>query len=224
MRRRPEGTALLAAAGLGVATAFSAATAPLVALIALVGGVGVALGLLFADALLLVLVAALPWEGALDWPSEQLSVVKVLGLLLYVAWAVRALTNRERVRLPGELVVVVGVGMSVLLALMLSPDPAAGVLDTTRYALFILFAFLLVQLVRTREQVRRVIAVIVLSGGAAGLWGLYAFVLGGRDRAGGPIRDPNDFAFLLASLTPLAIYLIGADPTRRRRWQGCSSC
>ncbi len=131
-----------------------------------------ALGLLLAEDLLLVLVAALRWEGALDWQREQLRVVKVLGLLLYVAWIVRALVRGERMRQPGELVVVLGLGKSMLLALLLSPDPADGVFDTIRYALFIVFVFLVVQLTPTRAQVRRIIAVMVLSSDDAGLWGL----------------------------------------------------
>ena len=56
------------------------------------------LALLRAEALLLVLAAALPWEGLLAYPTESVSVVKILGVLLFAAWLVRALARSEPLR------------------------------------------------------------------------------------------------------------------------------
>jgi putative inorganic carbon (HCO3(-)) transporter len=220
LRLRDPGIALLAAA-LGIAVAWAAALSPG---LALAGAGAVIVGAMVvaqAEALLLVMVAALPWEGSLDWPTEKANVVKLLGLLLFAAWLLRTLARRESPRLTVTLVPALLVGMSVLLALAVSPDPAAGVLDAVRFALFIAFFFLVVQMVRTRRQVQRIVQVIVLSGSVAAVWGLYGFLVLGRDRAGGPIKDPNDFAYLLACLLPLAAFLIGFDRPRRALWIVC---
>jgi putative inorganic carbon (HCO3(-)) transporter len=212
---------ILPAAGLGLVLGWSSTQSPLVTLVAAVASVLGVLVFLHAEVLLLVLVAALPWEGSLAWPSEQVSVVKVLGALLFAAWALRGLVNREPVRLHGALVPALVVGLTVLLALAVSPDPLAGALDATRYALFIAFFFLIIQMVRTRRDIQRIVAVVVLSGSLAALWGLYSFVVLDRDRAAGPISDPNDFAYLLACLLPLAAYLISVERAKRALWAAC---
>ena len=212
---------VLPAAGVGLAVGWAAARSPQLTLVAAAAAVVALLVLLHTEALLLALVAALPWEGALDWPSEKVSVVKLLGVLLCASWALRALGSRERLRLPAALVPALLVGATVVLALVVSPDPGAGVLDALRYALFIVFFFLIVQMARTRSDVRRIIEVFVLSGSAAAVWGVYAFVVLGRERAGGPIDDPNDFAYLLACLMPLAGYLVATQRARRLLWSLC---
>lgn len=212
---------LLPAAVLGLALGWAATQAPLVTLVAVVAAVLGVVALMHTEVLLLVFVAALPWEGALAWPSEQVSVVKVLGLLVFAAWALRGLVNREPMLLDGALVPALVVGATVLLALIASPDPDAGVLDAVRFALFIAFFFLIVQIATTRRVVQRIVEVVVLSGSVAALWGLYAFTVLDRDRAGGPISDPNDFAYLLACLLPLAAYLISVERARRALWAAC---
>jgi putative inorganic carbon (HCO3(-)) transporter len=212
------------AAGAGVGLVVAGATAaPASWTIAALVTLGAAVAVAHADALLLVLVAALPWEGSLAWPTPQLNVVKLLGLLLLLAWVLRVLVDRDRVVAPAALVPALLVAMASLLALAVSPDPADGVLAVTRLALSVTFLLLVVQLVRTREQVRRVLEVFVAAAAAAALYGLYEFVLRGRDRAGGPIDDPNDFAFLLACTLPIAIWLAGSAPARRRVWQACAA-
>ncbi len=219
--RAAERAFLLPAAGLGMALGWAATQAPLVLLGTTAATVVGAIALMHAEVLLLLLVAAMPWEGALAWPSEQVSVVKLLGLLLFTAWIVRGLITREPVHLDGALVPALIVGVTVLLAFAFSPDPEAGKLDVVRFALFIAFFFLIIQMVRTRREVQRIVQVVVLSGSVAALWGLYAFIVLNRDRAGGPIDDPNDFAYLLACLLPLAAYLISAERARRGLWAAC---
>ena len=46
-------------------------------------------------------------------------------------------------------------------------------------------------------------------------WGLYGFVALGLERAGGPIEDPNDFAYLMVCVLPLAYYLFAQDKGRK---------
>jgi putative inorganic carbon (HCO3(-)) transporter len=192
--------------------AYAAAWNPLAALAAL----GIALLLVFvvarAEALVLVLVAALPWEDALAFPTETVTVVKLLGLLLFAAWLVRALARNERLHLPRTLAPVAILGLAVGLSYLLSPEPGTGVTKLLRYALFIVFFFLVIQLTEDRPQVIRIVRVISLSATLAAGWALYQFVFDPTtERAGGPIGDPNDFAYFIACVLPLVGYLIARD-------------
>jgi len=213
---------VLPAALVALPTAYLAAVEPLWALVG-VGAIAlVALMLARAELLLLVLVAALPWEGALGFPSDTVSVVKLLGLLLFLAWALRTVARNERLELPPALVPVSLFGVAVGLSLLLSTDVAAGMRKTLSYALFIAFFFLVIQLVRNRDDARRLVRVFALSATAAAAYALYLFlVVGEIDRAAGPIEDPNDFAYLVASVLPLVGYLWSSEPSRRLLWAVC---
>ena len=63
--------------------------------------------------------------------------------------------------------------------------------------------------------------VLVLSATAAGLYGAVQLVTGEAERVSGPIADANDFAYLLASVLPFAVYLVLRD--RVRGSGGCSA-
>jgi putative inorganic carbon (hco3(-)) transporter len=212
---------IVPAAGISLVLAFAAARSPLLALAA----VGAVLLLLFvfvwAEAVLLVLLAALPWEDLLQYPTETVTAVKLFGLMLLGAWAFRVLQRGSQLRLPGTLVPVVGLGLTIGLSLVLSPDPSAGVAKVLRYALFIVFFFLIVQLTTSRISIKRVLRVLSLSATGAALWALVAFLSGELERAGGPISDPNDFAYLIATVLPLTAYLWIEDRGRRAVWASC---
>lgn len=193
--------------------------APLAALGAAGAAALVAVTLARADLLLLVLTAALPWEGLLAFPTETVTVVKLLGLLLFVAFVVRAAGQKETLRFPSTLLPVIALGILVGLSLVFSPDPAEGVAKTLRYLLFIMFFFLIVQLVRDRRAVLRAMRVITVSATVAAVVALVDWLQGeAGTRAGGPISDPNDFAYLLASVLPLAAFLFAQERGRRWLW------
>jgi O-antigen ligase len=206
---------------LSAGLALAASRAPLLAL----AGVGVVvvllLVLLWAEAVLLLLVAALPWEDLLQYPSETLSGVKVLGFLLVAAWLLRAFARGEPLRLPATLAPVLLFGLLVGASFVLSPDPAAGSGKLLRYVLFIAFFFLITQLAHARPAVLHVLRVLVLSAAAAGLWALVFFLQGKLERAGGPIQDPNDFAYLMAAVLPITGYLFIEERRRRVLWGAC---
>ena len=207
----------LLAALVGVASAF----APLLAL-----GAAAALGVLAlvladATALLMVLVAAFPWDDALPYPSQTISVIKLLGALLMVGYLLRALTRSEPVLLPPTLLPVLAFTIVMLLSLAVSPDIGEGFAKALRYLLFASFFFLFVQLVRTRGAFVWVMRVLTLSATAAALVGLIGFLTGKVTRASGPIGEANDFAFLLATVIPLAVYLARYDHIRRGLWAVC---
>ena len=206
------------ALALSAPIAYASAKAPLLALAGL-GGVLLLLAVLvWAEAVLLLLVAALPWENLLHYPSETVSIVKILGLLLVLAWMLRALTGSELLRLPGTLAPVIIFGMLVGVSFVFSPDPEAGIEKMLRYALFMAFFFLMVQLIRDSAAVRRLLRALALSATGAALWALVAYLSGNLDRAGGPIEDPNDFAFLIVTVLPLVGFLFVEERDRRVLW------
>ena len=201
---------------LATGVGYLCARAPLLTLGAAAGAALLGFVVLQVDIVLLVLVAALPWEGLLEYPSETVSVVKILGLLIGAAYIFRALRAGEVIRFPPTVLPVLLLAILIGLSLLASPDQADGVSKVIRYALFITFFFLVTQLAATVGAATRVIRVIVLSAAAAAAWGVAAFTSGAAPRAGGPISDPNDFAFLMATLIPLCVYLIVQE--RRLRW------
>lgn len=203
-------------AAIGGAIGYLCARAPLVTLGASGGVLLIAFVVLQVDIIMLVLVATLPWESLLEYPSETVSAVKVLGVLIVAAYAFRTLRSGEVIRFPPNVLPVLLLGVVIGLSLLVSPDQEVGVAKFVRYALFITFFFLVTQLAATVESATRIMRVIVLSASAAAVWGVVAFIGGSEDRAGGPIDDPNDFAFLMASLLPLTAYLFVQE--RRRRW------
>ena len=117
-----------------------------------------------AEALLLVLVAALPWEGLLAYPTESVSAVKLLGVLLFGAWLVRALVRAEPLRVSPALALGGAARRSPSGSRCCSPPtrPTAS-FDALRYALFIVFFFLVLQLTHDATDVRRIVRVMVLS-------------------------------------------------------------
>ena len=137
---------LLIAVAVAVPTAF----APVLALGA--AAVLIVLGFVVfnAGALLLLMVAAFPWDDMLGFPTATISMIKLLGALLLIGYFLRSLARDEDVRLPPTLPALVIFTMLVLLSLMASGDVASGLNKTLRYLLFAAFSFLVVQLIRSR--------------------------------------------------------------------------
>jgi putative inorganic carbon (HCO3(-)) transporter len=213
--------AFLAGAPFAIGLGIAAGAHPFLALAGAGAVLLLALVVLRADLLLLVLVAALPWEGALAYPTESVTAVKLLGVLLFVAWILRALVRSEPLRVSPVLGWVGLLGLAVGLSLLLAPDPSQSVFDALRYALFIVFFFLILQLTHTSADVRRIVRVMVLSSSLAACWGLYGLIVLGISRAAGPISDPNDFAYLMTCVLPLAGYLLVSERRRRVLWAIC---
>src|SRR3954471_22655176 len=171
-----------------------------------------------AGGLLALLIAAFPWDDMLGFPTETVSAVKLLGALLLVGYMLRALSRDEDVRLPPTVVALVVFTMLILLSLLLSGDLETGLNKTLRYLLFAAFSFLLVQIVRTRGELLLMLRVLVVSATAAALYGSFLFVTGRVQRVSGPIGEANDFAYVLASVLPFAVYLAGRDRRLRALW------
>lgn len=210
-------TAGLIAAAIGFVSAYD----PVLALIALAIAVLALLVLLAPQAVLLVLLAALPWEGVLGYPSDTLSVVKLLGTLLLVAYLFKVFQGEQHLRAPPITYAAGLFGLLITLSFIVSPDPGAGSGTLLRYYLFLGFFFLMVQLVDDEAGVLRVLRVTAFSVTVAAMVGLISFLQGDVERVRGPIHDPNDFAYLMATTLPLLAYLIVADRRGRPVWLAC---
>jgi O-antigen ligase len=210
----------VAVAGLlGAATAAAlAAYAPLAALVAAVLTAFAVLVITRADVVLLLLVAALPWEDLLAFPTETITVVKILGVLLAAAWLVRALGAGRPLRGSPSLAAAAVFLALVLVSLAASPDPGVGVSMVIRYCLWLAFVFLMLQVVDEIPDVLRVVMVFVASAAAAAGYALVEFLLHGVPRASGPIEEPNVFAALLVPALVFGGYLALNAPRRRLLW------
>jgi O-antigen ligase len=218
VRRDP--LACLAAAMAGAVLGLLVGVAPKIALAALIGGVAGACVLARADLVLLVMIAALPWEAKLHYPSASLSAVKGIGAAVMLAYVIRVAANRRtRVHLPGLLGVVALLAVWITISMIASVDPSECLEKLVRWMLFFAFFFLVVQLVDTRREIRRAMRWFATSVTIAAVYALWGFLIGHNGtRVAGPLEDPNDFAYLLACSLPLVGYLISADRLRRWLW------
>jgi O-antigen ligase len=209
---------IAAALAVALAFAFAAAHSPLLALAAILAIIAVSWIVSRAELVLLVLVAALPWEAMLQYPSATVSLLKLVGLALAAAYVFRATRLGETVRMPPTIVLALLFGMVVGVSLIASPDPAVGFAKAFRYAFFIGFLFLVAQLIKERKDAMHLLRVFCLSAAVAGLVGFLAFLSGSVGRAAGPIEDPNDFGYMMATAIPIAALLFIEDRRVRGLW------
>jgi O-antigen ligase len=209
------------AAVLAAAVAYLASVAPLAAIAAVAGVVVLVLVLTHPYATLLLLLAALPFEGLLGYPSETVSVVKLLGLLLLVSYVINVLLTDKPLRLPPTGVAVGVFLVLVVVSLTFSPDPSAGTGKVLRYVLFAGFFFLAIQLLDNRERLLTALRVLTLSVTGAAIYGLVPFLQGDAPRTAGGIVDPIEVGYLFAALLPLAVYLMLEDRRWRWVWAAC---
>jgi putative inorganic carbon (HCO3(-)) transporter len=193
----------------GAAVLVGGPVAALAALVAL--GVVVAL-VANVDLAVLTFVAAAPFEGYTK--SISGSSVKALGAILFAAWAFAAL-RRGRVRLGQP---VIGWAIALLGVLLASTvwhsNGSLGIEVATRYLSYLAAFVVLIDCMSHRLPPRRVAQVYVAASTVAAGAGLVEFFRGTL-RAGGPVGDPNDFAFFLLVALALALGLRRDD---RRRY------
>jgi O-antigen ligase len=201
---------LLAAAAFGVL----AGLAPL-PVVATLGGLAViAAVLLKLEWLALALVAVSLFEDYATRASP--SVVKGLAVLLVLAWVVRRCRGRlhDGPRSP-VLVAALGFVVVLLLATAVHNNGAAGLTVVLRYAGFLGVLFVLADTMRGGLRPERVAQVYVVASAVAAGCGLLTFAVGADRRVGGPIGDPNDFAFFLLPAVALGLAM---RRTTSRRW------
>jgi putative inorganic carbon (HCO3(-)) transporter len=200
-----------------VVTAFAVSRQPLYA----VGAVlAIALAWLVAQRLWLavsLLVASSYFEGYLAVGLGVLTVSKLVGVLAMIAWFLAWSRGRQPIATVGLFWPVAGLAAWILLSLAMAYDQSAAVLFASRYLMFFALVFLVVQTVDGQlSRATQLAAVAVASAAVAALIGLWNF-FGGAERATGPLKDPNDFGFLLAVTVPLAMhqFQMASRPARR---------
>jgi O-antigen ligase len=213
--------AVAGAAALGLAFGLIAARVPLAAIGVMAVGLGIVVVTTRADLVLLAMIAALPWENKLHYPSAEFSTVKGIGALVLLAYVLRIVRDRRAaIQLPALVGIVAALYLWVGVSFVTAHDPSESTTTLIRWGLFVIFFFLVVQLVDGRAEIRRAMRWFATSVTAASLYALFLFLTKhGKDfRAAGPLLDPNDFAFLLACTLPIVAYLMSVDRRRRVLW------
>jgi glycosyltransferase involved in cell wall biosynthesis/O-antigen ligase len=202
----------------GVAGVWLIDLSPLAPWVLLAGAGMCYLVLVRPDLFVLVLIAILPWQGALQYPTEDLTVVKIVGVLLLVSVLLSTLLTDRRLRLTPVLGAALLLCVAVTASLLVNGLTALSASETLRYWSLTLFAFLIVQLIDSRASFMRAIRVLALSAMVGAAWASVQFLDGSVVRASGPLGDPNEFAYFLAAVLPFLAYLFAVERNRRWLW------
>jgi O-antigen ligase len=177
-----------------------------------------------SELLMLVLIAILPWQGALRFPTHNITIVKIVGALLLLSVLLGTLVRDRPLRFTAP------IGWAGLLCTVVTLSLVAGGLsavstaETLRYWTLTLFLFLVVQIIDSREAFLRALRILCLSAIVGAAWATVQFLDGSVARAAGPISDPNDFAYFLAAVLPFVAYLFMSEPRRRWLWGTGLAC
>ena len=212
--RVPAALVLLGLLVGGLVLGLSAGLQPLPTLTLVVGGiVGLTL-LLRLEWAALLLVGTAVFEDYLVVVDPR--VVKLTAFVLIGAWLIErsAGSLRDR-RRSATLIAALGLVIVLLLATVVNNNGTAGFAVLLRYAGFLAVLVVLTDTMRRGLPPERVARVYVASCAVAAVLGIVGYFLGQDRRVGGPIADPNDFAFFLLAAVPLAV---GLRRLGRRTW------
>ncbi|MGN6780309.1 MAG: O-antigen ligase family protein [Marmoricola sp.] len=200
-----------------VLTGLVALRAPVLSLVAVCGAGVLAVLVLQLEWAVLLYVAAEPFNDYLRLLDP--AALKGLGALVFLAWLLRLATRTRPLALRHLATAAAAVLFVALLASTAwHPHGSDSVVVATRYVSYLAILVVLVDTMRTTLPPRRVMATFVLSCTAAAVVGLGVFLTRGG-RAGGPVSDPNDFAFFLLCAFALALALGGPPARRPLGWQ-----
>jgi putative inorganic carbon (hco3(-)) transporter len=204
---------------LSVGTAYAVARQPIATVAVVLAVLMVWLAAFRFSVAVAALVASFYVEAYLTEGGGFLTPAKLIGVLAVGAWFLAWGVGRQKLVVDRLFWPLTGLGLWIVLSTATSYDPSSAVVVASRYLMFFVLAFLVIQAVG--GSLRRAVALVdvaVAAGGVAAVLGLANFLAGtGVQRASGPILDPNDFAFLLAVTVPLAIYRIQSATERWRR-------
>ena len=212
--RLPAALVLLGLLVGGLLLGTSAGLQPLPTLALVVGGmVGLTL-LLRLEWAALLLVGTAVFEDYLVVVDPR--IVKLTAVVLIGAWMIERSAGpvRDRGR-SATLFAALGLVVVLLLATVVHNNGAVGFAVLLRYAGFLAVLVVLIDAMRRGLSPARVARVYVASCAIAAALGIAGYFLGQDQRVGGPIADPNDFAFFLLAAVPLAV---GVRRLGRRSW------
>lgn len=197
--------------GFGLATAaavlaFGASRSPVIALVTVAGLVVVAVVARNSLVMVSILTVGFFFQNYLDKGVGLATPIKAIGALALGAWLLEWGLSRRHIVVCRTLLAVLALDLWVMISFTLKTHQQAAVTSVVQYVDFSLLFFLVVQVLGGDDRRARIVAgVTTVASGTAAVVGLVVF-LGQGVRAVGPVGDPNDFAFVLASNVPLALY------------------
>jgi O-antigen ligase len=222
------------ALGLAGALALSISLLPLTwALLLVAGGIAFVATLVHPQLGVLLIVPAVPFGSLRQWTVGGLNVslTEALVVLAVSAWLMRMVALRNaRVSIPPLVLPLTAMVGAFLLSLFASGSLPASLKEIAKWV-EVLALFVLVSNEFGRRWNQALVAVILGTGAAVALHGIYqfvfkvgpeAFVLFERFmRAHGTFEQPNPYAGYLGLTLPLAVGLVGVGVLRvggRVRW------
>jgi putative inorganic carbon (HCO3(-)) transporter len=213
--RRPQilaGIVMLAvasAAGVAIANSFLLALAGLAAIAILV------LLLCRLDLVVALLAADFFFNAYLNHGAGIITIDKIIGALAVAAWLLDWVVNRRSIIGNRQLLILAAFLGWTAISIVGAASDQAALTASLRYLIFITLYFLVIQMVRgERRRADVLLRVILIAATAASVVALVAFFTHHVARASGPLKDPNDFGFILASSVPVAIYQLRWAATR----------
>ena len=155
-----------------------------------------------------VLAAGFYFNAYLSHGAGLVTVDKVIGAVAVMAWGLQWAVNRWRVLWTRQLWVLAGFLLWTAVSIGVAVSEKTALQTSLRYLIFATLFFLVVQTgqgrpppgrrpdpCRCRRRRGRT---------ASSPWLPSSVIM--LSRASGPLKDPNDFGFILASTLPLAVY------------------
>jgi O-antigen/teichoic acid export membrane protein/O-antigen ligase len=196
-----------------VAATVAVGRSPMLAVAGFAAAGVVAVLLCRLDLVVALLAAGFYFNNYLNHGAGLITIDKVIGGLAVSAWVLEWALNRRPVLRTRQLWLLVGFLLWTMVAVTVAVADKAALVTSLRYLIFVTLYFLVLQTVRgERRRADILVHVVVTAAAVASVIGLVAFLRHHVVQASGPLRDPNDFGFILASTLPLAIYEL--------RWAG----
>jgi putative inorganic carbon (hco3(-)) transporter len=194
---------------LAVSAAFVFLQRPELVILAFAAAVVVFVCAVRVDFALLLLVATVPLEGAIQLGSgSDITISKLAGGLCFASFFLFALATRRRLLFDGShALILVLLGLALLSTLQATEVPQA-LSTTVRYASFVALYIVVSQFVGDHRLQRRLVWVLSAASTVAGLLAIENFLSGAELQAALPYTSTNDTAFVLATTLPLTFWLL----------------
>ena len=168
------------------------------------------------DLVVSLLAAGFFFNAYLNHGPGIITIDKAIGALAVIAWVLEWTVNRRPILGNPQLWILAAFLAWTAVSVAGASNEKAALITSLRYLIFVTLYFLVIQMVGgDRRRADVLLWVILAAAAAASVIGLVAFFGHQVTRASGPISDPNDFGFILASSVPLGIYQLRWSVTRR---------
>lgn len=160
---------------------------------------------------------------------DELALLACFGVWFY-KW-LRYRQEKPLRKTPLDISLILFMGVGLVLLFVAAPDLTIGIEGLRVVIQYMLWFFVVTQLLRSPEGAKRLLNILVLSGLLVGLYGIYQFAIAVNvpahwtDLKEGPVRTrvfsifttPNMLAGYLTLLIPIAVGLFIADKSKPRK-------